>query len=140
VETAFAPAGSDDCNLPRPEFGRGLRAALQLACSAEAPPLLDEPISPELALVSPELRTLAIATLPDRDPDGFLPRRRPLYLVEVLDIDDAAVQPPPEGRRHGVVIAAAAYLAVEAAQIAVVGAAVMGSLAGVITLATWLHG
>jgi len=32
-------------------------------------------ISPELVLVCPELRARALAMLPDRDPDGYIPRR-----------------------------------------------------------------
>ena len=39
--------------------------------------ILDEPISPELALVSPELAAIARAGLPDRPWEAFLPRREP---------------------------------------------------------------
>ena len=64
-------------------------------------------ISPELALVCPELRARALAQLPDRDPDGWIPRRfsepwpavaAPLSLVVEPSMGDAssaaAVAPP----------------------------------------------
>ena len=53
------------------EFGGGLRSALDRRRQR-----LAEPISPELALVCPETRALALELLPQRDPDGFLPQRR----------------------------------------------------------------
>lgn len=130
--------------LPRAaeaEFGSGLRAAIQLVRDAEPRPTLAEPVSPELALVCPELRERAVAALPERDPDGFIPARSRLVPIsDAYDLDDLGEQPPHGPSRRGLVVAATAYLAVEAAQVAVVGAAVMGALAGVITLGTLLSG
>src|SRR5690349_19399680 len=39
-------------------------------------------ITPELALVCPETRALAIAMLPERDPDGWMPKREAPFPVE----------------------------------------------------------
>lgn len=126
--------------LPRAaeaEFGHGLRAAIELVLDAEPRPTLPEPVSPELALVCPELRERAVAALPERDPDGFIPARRRLVpIANVSDLDDVGEQPPNAPSRRGLVVAATAYLAVEAAQVAVAGVAVMGTLVGVITLGT----
>ncbi len=60
-------------------FGGSLRSRLSveedqaavLSECAGAEPVL---VSPELALVCPELRELALQQLPARAPDGFLPR------------------------------------------------------------------
>jgi hypothetical protein len=62
-----------------------------------------EPLSPELVLVSPDLRERALATLPALDPDALFtlrPRARP-HLVAV---------PPPE-RRPPLPVALATYTA-----------------------------
>jgi hypothetical protein len=49
---------------------------------------LDEPISPELVLVDPELRARALEALPERDPYGFLPIiRTPAPRLEVVGAD-----------------------------------------------------
>lgn len=130
--------------LPRAagtEYGHGLRAAIQLVRDVEPQPVLAETVSPELALVCPELRERALLLLPDLDPDGPVPVRRHLVpLGDVSDLDDVSEQPPHACSRRDLAVAATAYLAVEAAQVAAVGAAVMGSLAGVITLGTLLAG
>jgi hypothetical protein len=129
-----------------PEFGQGLRAALRRveeprgepaagveANRAAVAPLTQEPISPELALVCPELRRLAIAALPHRDPDGWAaPRRKPepqvkagLQVVQVgTDIE------APRRRSPHLAIAAAAFVAVEAGRMAVFAAVTIGGVAG----------
>ncbi|MGH3084873.1 MAG: hypothetical protein ACRDNP_12635 [Gaiellaceae bacterium] len=138
--------------LSGPEFGQGLRAALRRveeprgepavgveAYRAPVAPLTHEPISPELALVCPELRLLAIAALPERDPDGWVaPRCKPEPEVKaglhVVRVDTDIVTP----RRCGphVTIAAAAFVAVEAGRMAVFAAVTIGGVAGLATLAT----
>lgn len=45
-------------------------------------------ITPELALVCPETRALAIAMLPERDPDGWIPKREAPFPVERMVWDD----------------------------------------------------
>ena len=54
-----------------PRFSGPAGKPIDAAVSA----ITDEPISPELALVCPELAARARALLPERDPDAFLPRR-----------------------------------------------------------------
>ena len=142
-----------------------------LAVGGEEP----EPISPELVLVCAELRRRALAALPDRDPDGFVPRPAPLRTVPdsvlmparpdpspVPEADAAPIQvaagPAPvlpsaavlsptkaggdaEAPRgvhamRQLAIAAAAYLALEGARIAVYGMLAMAALAVLVTLAT----
>jgi hypothetical protein len=138
--------------LSGPEFGQGLRAALRRVEEPRGEPaegvdaytaafalLTQGTISPELALVCPELRRLAIAALPDRKPDGWVaPRRQPepdvdasLHVVRV--VTDIVI---PRRRGPRVTIAAAAFVAVEAGRMAVFAAVTIGAVAGLATLAT----
>ena len=58
---------------------------------------LDEPISPELVLVCPELRARALEALPERDPDGFFPViRTPAPRLEVVGADARPEHAPTE--------------------------------------------
>jgi hypothetical protein len=93
--------------LSGPEFGQGLRAALRR---------VEEPRGEPAAGV--EAYTAAIALVK-------------LHAVQV----DTNIVPP---RRHGphVAIAAAAFVAVEAGRMAVFAAVTIGSVAGLVTLAT----
>jgi hypothetical protein len=138
--------------LSGPEFGQGLRAALRRVEEPRGEPaegvdaytaafalLTQGTISPELALVCPELRRLAIAALPDRKPDGWVaPRRTPEPEVaaglQVIQMGNDIEAP----RRRGphVMIAAAAFVAVEAGRMAVFAAVTIGGIAGLATLAT----
>ena len=43
---------------------------------------MDAALTPELALVCPDLRAAALAALPDRDPDGWVP---PAWVVPAED-------------------------------------------------------
>jgi len=125
---------------PEAEFGHGLRSALRVARDAGTPTQrATEPLSPELVLVCPDLRQRAIAALPERDPDAFLPGcRERLPTADVSDLGDLAELPPQARGRPRLLMAAMAYLAVEAAEVAAVGALVMVEVAGLVALATQL--
>ena len=77
-----------------------------------------EPISPELALVAPELAAAARAALPDRPWEAFAPPRTRAEL-RLAALVPAAVPPPPPPRKRRVVtggrIAVAAAIALVAA-------------------------
>lgn len=129
---------------PRPvavELGHGLRAAvlglreadLREAGLRERP--ADHQISPELALVCPELRAEALARLPDRDPDGFVPAPVP------AEPEPAPVTALPSRPAVGrLALAAGAYAAVEAARTAAFGAGFTAGLVGLMTAAELLRG
>lgn len=89
-------------------------------------------VSPELALVCPELRAAAIAALPERDPDGFLPRTsRSAPEYRLLRAVAA-----PEPRRHvRLPVAVLAYATRRAAFVVVETAVVLGFVAGAFALA-----
>ena len=65
-----------------------------------------ETISPELALVCPELRQQALEALPERDPYAFIDDRPPLrrhpeldafsFLADVTEEDDTVDVPPSQ--------------------------------------------
>lgn len=54
-----------------------------------------EILSPELVLVSPELRRLALAQLPEIDPDGFLPKRTPRPAIAPVPPTASSLAPAP---------------------------------------------
>ena len=81
-------------------------------------------VSPELALVCPELRERALALLPERDPDGWIPRRLVL-----------AAPPPPEQRTYPLVVAAGAYALGSSARVALLGVKVAATLAALTVVA-----
>jgi hypothetical protein len=135
MEAAMHAVSSDYAvRLGEAEFGHGLRAALAVVRDAveisPRPSALDL-VSPELALVCPELRQQAIEQLPDRDPDGFVPRRRPPEPEVTLTGSD-----PVKTSFSRLVVGATAYVAVEAGRMAVYGAVAIGATAGVVTLMT----
>jgi len=105
-----------------------------------------EAISPELVLVCPELRSRALAQLPDRDPDGWIPPRfstpatrvpptAPVPAVELVEVEATPV--PLHGR--ALVVAAAAYAAQSATSAAVMGAKIVAGTAALAGLADLLH-
>lgn len=99
-----------------------------------------ELISPELALVCPELRRQAIEALPDRDPEGFVPRRRqpePEGATELVATDRVAERPR---QGAGLIVAATSRIAVETAKTTVFGVVTFAGVTGLVTLATVLPG
>jgi hypothetical protein len=114
------------------EYGRP-RPTLRLVVTSDA-----EAITPELALVCPELRQRAIDALVERDPDGFLPPRRPPKPAAAA-VDRATAGTEAVSRRE-LAVGAAAYLAIETAHAAVSGVLAVGGVAGLATLATIVHG
>jgi hypothetical protein len=143
-------------------FGKGLRARLlvqeeQTAVVAEgerAEPVL---LSPELVLVCPELRELALQQLPERDPDCFRPGRRleqssedvsrptdsdspsdewelpevPLRVSADKDTEDSP-DPP-------LVLSLLAYTVQQSARMAVQGAGLIAAASGLIVLLAQFH-
>jgi hypothetical protein len=109
-------------------------------------PEVPEPlvISPELALVCPELRALALQLLPERDPDAFLPKlsqTRPAPTVAQLPppTESIAEQVETSERGPGVAIAVAAYAAKQAASVAVHAATLLAVIASVLLLMRFAH-
>lgn len=106
-----------------------------------------EAISPELVLVCPELRSRALAQLPDRDPDGWIPPRfsttpavpvratAPMPLDELVEVEATPI--PLRGR--SLMVAAAAYAAQSATSAAVTGAKIVAGTAALAGLADVLH-
>src|SRR5712692_9734983 len=86
----------------------------------------DDRFSPELVLVCPELKAAAIAALPERDPEGWLPRPAPVrcdapeYRLLKSVASNAEVKPPPP-----LPVAILAYAAHRAVVVAVEAAAVL---------------
>jgi hypothetical protein len=122
-EMAATLAPHADQAEAEPVFGDGLRLRLLRATPAEGEGPAE--LSPELALVDPELRTRALAELPLRDPDSFVPVRRP------------DVRPPTS--RTGTAIGALAYAAQRSVSFAVEGTVFVGGVAGVALLVNWLR-
>jgi hypothetical protein len=126
------------------DFGQGLRAALRLAQEPQESmeSAQQDAISPELALVCPELRRIAIEALPDRDPGGFVPPRRPVELDVAADLHVETEFDITQPARRGahVMTTAAACVAVEAARMSVFGIGAVGGVAGLVALATVLPG
>ena len=124
--SALAPSGDDEA------------VDFAVADGAAAVP---EPISPELALVCPELRQRAIEALPDRDPDGFVPPRLQSQpeIAMPFDVvhDDVAGSP---WRIPQVTKAAGARIVVETAKATAFGVITFVGVAGLVTLATVLPG
>lgn len=101
---------------------------------------LHEPISPELALVCPELRARAIAELVERDRAAELDRFRVVPTPREYELmrtiaeageEDEWVAPLP--------LAIVAYTAHSAARLAVEAAALVGVLLGVLSIVTVVH-
>lgn len=100
---------------------------------------VSECVSPELALVCPELRAAAIAALPERDPDAWLhrpPPTAPVYeLLRALEREDACEQESSVP----LVVAAAAYAAFSVTRFAVEGAALVGVVIGLLAVVVMFH-
>jgi hypothetical protein len=113
-----------------------------------------EPVDPrllasELVLVCPELRAISLSLLPDRDPDGFLPRTRsveclpapiPIAAPAAAVAADAPVavaeaEPTPEGFRE-IAVAGLARVVSQVLLTLVTGAAIFAGIAGLVILAT----
>jgi hypothetical protein len=98
-----------------------------------------EPISPELALVCPELRAAAIEALPDRDLDRVfrveqppsLPEYRLMTSFEAADQADEWVAPLP--------VAILAYAASSATRMALEGAAFLAVVVGLLSVVALVH-
>jgi hypothetical protein len=107
-------------------------------------------VTPELVLVCPELREAALALLPDRDPDGWIPRRiappAPIELPRVEapparagnDAGDVYSLPPtPTGR--ALILAAGVYTGQSLVGAAIAGGALVGATVALAGLADVLH-
>jgi hypothetical protein len=164
VDTSSMSAVSvaeEERSLPELEafFAKGLRARLL----AQEEPVADaagsrraEPLSPELVLVCPELRELALRQLPERDPDCFLPHQRveqasdfvggptdghslwdEWHLAERLpsgDGDEAATQSPGTP----LVLSLLAYTIQQSVHMAVYGVGLFAGTVGLVLLAQFL--
>jgi hypothetical protein len=100
--------------------------------------VLSEPISPELALVCPELRAQAIAALVERERAVRRPASREYELMRSIasaeddeEDEDEWVAPLP--------VAILAYTASSATKLAIEAAALLGVLIGVLSLVSFLH-
>ena len=114
-----------------------MNANMAVPAPTAAPP--DDRWSPELALVCPELRSAAIAALPDLDPEGFVPRRIPVQveapefrLMRAFDIESAAEEPET---RVPLPLAILAYTSQRAFVVAVESAAMVGLVIGLLAAA-----
>jgi hypothetical protein len=110
-----------------------------------------ESVSPELVLVSPDLRQAALALLPERDPDGWRPRPYSLPPALVLPVPDetpilveqhgagelVALPASPTGRT--LVLAAAVYAGQSVVGAALAGGALVGATVALAGLADVLH-
>jgi hypothetical protein len=152
---------------PRLELGRGLRAAIELvreadAISASRRFAADESfiVSPELALVCPELRRQAIERLPERDQDDFLSAAfrqvrstmaphattAPNEACDGPDEPSASLAIELQQRRWvprrpstSTLSAAGVYLVAESVRVAICGALTVGAVIGAATLASVLR-
>jgi hypothetical protein len=97
------------------------------------------PVSPELALVCPELRAVAIAALPDRDPDAWLrpPIRLNMGPVTSIAVDNDAGTPGRSGASFPVALLW--YTAGSAAKFALEAALVVAVLVGMLSVIAVLH-
>ena len=109
-------------------------------------------ISPELVLVCPELRARVLATLPDRDPDGFIPRRasavplagRAFVVLDLSAQPETPAERPPleEPADHDLkplAVRAAAYLLQTLVGFVVVGLKLIAIVVGLTLLAEFVH-
>jgi hypothetical protein len=100
-----------------------------------------EPLSPELALVCPELRAAAIAVLPDRDPDAWLDRppareTSPVYdLMAAICVDELSI---PENAAP-LPVALLAYTLTSTTRFALEAAAFVGIVIGLLSIVTLMH-
>jgi hypothetical protein len=150
VMTTLAwPDRPTEASEPEPFFGAGLRTRLYVVeqTAEEAPPSSEsepEPLSPELCLVCPELRALALQQLPDRDPDS-LPRRHRAPAPGVAQsaalppqIETAEPREPPTG--PPLVVSVLAYTVQQSLNMAAHGAVVIAAAAGIVALLAQLRG
>lgn len=79
-----------------------------------------EIVSPELALVCPELRERSLVLLPERDPDAWIPER---------------LAPPQQARTYPLPVAAGAYALGSSARVALLGVKVAAALAALTVVA-----
>lgn len=127
----------------------GPRVQLRVVeCEDDATALPDgidpELLASELVLVCPELRALALVRLPERDPDGFAPRRSKTEPRLVIAPPAVTHPPSPEAApvpkaRQGVRQLAVAALVHAAGQVmfaAVAGAVILVGVGGIVLLAT----
>jgi hypothetical protein len=108
-----------------------------------------ETLSPELALVCPELRAAAIAALPNRDPDVWLDRLklsavpdpvRPAPVYELMQALDRREDPVSvEGEPATFVVAVAAYALTSASRFALEAAALVGVVIGLLAVVAVAH-
>jgi len=105
-------------------------------------------ISPELVLVSPELRGAALALLPERDPDGWIPRPYTPPRAPVVELVAETEPPPPPSNPADVagelvVVPSATGRALAAAAVVYTGQSILGAAiagAGLVTATVALAG
>lgn len=104
-----------------------------------------EVVSPELALVCPDLREVAIAALPDRDPDAWLDqaRLRPIRRPEYASTAAFSIDRPESGSARAestpLPIAILAYSAASATRFAAEAAAFVAIVIGVLSIVAAIH-
>jgi hypothetical protein len=93
-----------------------------------------EPVSPELVLVSPELRTVAIAALWEADDGAFGPVRRS------SDVETPAATPTssPQRRSASLLLQIAGYAAWQILTGALFGLAALAAIAAVVAALTFV--
>ena len=102
-------------------------------------------ISPELVLVSPDLRERALAKLPDRSPDGWIPPPyvprlvRPRVALALVEPAAVAVEADPDRRDPSVLLSAVLYALESAAHAAIMGGALVTLTVVLAILADVLH-
>ncbi len=101
-----------------------------------------EIVSPELVLVCPDLRTAALADLPQREPDAWLDRSRPrasasseFGLVAALTVEEA----PADERGAPLPLALFAYAAASATRFALEATLFIGIVIGLLSVVTLVH-
>jgi hypothetical protein len=141
---------------PSASFGTGLRARVR-ANGDDGPALATAAVSrllfsPELALVDPDLRALALAELPTRDPDAFLPPRpvssrqaiappRPVPPAALFDVSEGNPDAPRAARmpRRELALGVIAYTLRQTIGFAVEATTVVGGLVLLVMLIQLLH-
>jgi hypothetical protein len=129
VDHGTSPVGAE------PFFGGGFRERLTVQRGSSAADHGRDDmtvLSPELVLVCPDLRELALQQLPEGRPDCLRPRLR---LVEPSEDDVVIDGNAPEGLDPPLVVSILAYAINESVSVAIKGAAFVAVLSALLLLA-----